>query len=155
MDIRAVRAFFAAFLLLVAGAATAAPPLNLPFDKLEQALELTPEQKEQFDVAVGATKRMMLQMALAGMQLKERLAAELQKPRPRFEGLADELRESFVEQGRTLRREARDEWRKLYRTLNADQVAAFQRFVDERLDLGALHDFMIELILGRDARERT
>lgn len=138
-----------ALVLVTASMATAAavPRLHFEeFDRLERALDLTPEQKEQYDVAVGATKRMVLQVALVGLQMKERLAEELAKPRPDF-GILREFRQSLVEDGRSLRREARDEWVKLYRMLNEDQLAAMRRFTERHFDhLGLLHDFMMELI---------
>lgn len=146
------RILFVALLIAYSCLSWATTPqlnLNLQFETLEQALKLTPEQKDQYDLAVGATKRMLLQVALVGMQMKEKLAEELAKPRPDFGVLAD-LRRSIVEEGRPLRREARDQWRKLYDMLDRDQVEALRRFVDERLDhLGLLHEFMMGLMLGR------
>jgi hypothetical protein len=124
------------------------PELNLKFDKLEQALDLSPAQKEQYELAVGATKRMLFQVALVGLQVKERLAAELAKPRPDFSSL-EEARRAIVEDGRTLRREARDEWRKLYAMLDEAQVRALRRFADDQFEnAGLLHEFMQQLILG-------
>jgi len=145
------RIFFVGLLLAHSCVSWAAGPqlnFNFEFDKLEQELKLTPEQKDQYELAVGATKRMLLQLALVGMQAKEKLAEELAKPRPDFGVLAD-FRRSIVEEGRPLRREARDQWRKLYDMLDRDQVEALRRFVDERLDhVGLLHDFMMGLVLG-------
>lgn len=145
----------AALLMLPGLAAAFAPQLDWrQFEKLEQALDLTPEQKDQYDLAVGATKRMVLQIALVGLQMKERLADELRKPRPDL-GILKELRQSLVEDGRTLRREARDEWVKLYRMLNEDQLAAMRRFTERHFDhLGLLHEFMMEL-MRRPVPERT
>lgn len=144
--------FFLAAVLLALSCASAAASTQFPLpqlDKLERALNLTPDQKAQYDVAVGATKRMMLGIALAGMQVKEKLQQEFAKPRPDFGALAD-LRDSVVEQSRPLRREARDEWLKLYAMLNDDQVATIKDFVEQKGDnLGLLHDFMTGLILGR------
>jgi len=60
-----VRMIVAAFLLMLCSAASAMG-FNLPkLDELERSLQLTPPQKEQYDLAVGATKRVMLSMALA------------------------------------------------------------------------------------------
>ncbi len=148
---RFTTAFLAFFLLALASATPAAmPQLNLQLETLEDALNLTPAQKDQYDAAVGATKRMALQMALIGLQVKEKLAAELAKPHPDFSVLL-EARRAIVEDGRALRREARDEWRKLYALLDADQVATLKRFIEEKIDhAGLLHEFMRQLILGRD-----
>ena len=149
---RALQAFVVA-ITLAGGVATPAvaqmPQLNLKFEKLEQALNLKPEQKEQFDVAVGATKRVLLQLALVTMQMKDKLAAELAKPRPDL-GVLDEGRKAIVDEGRTLRREARDEWRKLYAMLDPHQVASLRRFADEQFEqMGLMHELMLQLILGR------
>lgn len=148
--LRALRIAFAMLLLAFAGGAAAQlPQLNLQFEKLEQALHLKPAQKDQYDLAVGATKRMMLQMALVAMQAKEKLAEELAKPRPDFSVLA-EARRAIVEDGRSLRREARDEWSKLYAMLDDEQVTTLRRFADENFDrLGLLHEFMMQLMTGR------
>jgi hypothetical protein len=135
-------------LAFIAPARAQMPELNLKFDKLEQALNLSPAQKEQYDVTVGATKRMLFQIALVGLQVKEKLAAELAKPRPDFSSL-EEARRAIVEDGRTLRREARDEWRKLYAMLDENQVRALRRFADDQFEnAGLLHEFMQQLILG-------
>jgi len=135
-------------LAFIAPARAQLPQLNLKFDKLEQALNLSPAQKEQYDLAVGATKRMLFQVALVGLQVKEKLAAELAKPRPDFSAL-EEARRAIVEDGRTLRREARDEWRKLYAMLDDDQVRALRRFAEDQFEnAGLLHEFMQQLILG-------
>lgn len=132
-----------------ATAFAASPRFDLKLDKLEEQLNLTPEQKEQYDVAVGATKRMMMQMALVALQAKEKLAEELAKPKPDF-GVLAELRRSIVEDGKTLRREARDEWRKLYGMLTVDQVATLRRFFEDQADqVGMLHELISGLVLGR------
>ena len=152
------RTFTALVAILALGFASLAPAqvpslprLDFKLDKLEQALNLTPAQKEQFDVAVGATKRVLLQLALVTMQMKEKVAAELAKPRPDL-GVLDEGRRAIVEEGRTLRREARDEWRKLYGMLNAEQLAAFRRFADEQFDnMGLLNELLLQLLLGRES----
>lgn len=147
---RVIRAFSCALLLLVAASASAQlPQLDLPrFDELEQALKLTPAQKEQYDLAVGATKRMFLHMAMTALSMKQRLADELARPRPDL-GVLEDLRRGLVEDGKPLRREARDEWAKLYAMLDEAQVATLKRFLEQRLDrLGILHEFMLQLILG-------
>jgi hypothetical protein len=136
--------------LLTSSAFAAMPQLNLRLEKLEEALNLKPGQKEQYDAAVGATKRMLLQLAMAGLQAKQKLAEELAKPRPDF-GVLWELREAVVEDGRSLRREAGEEWRKLYVLLDDDQVATLKRFIqDQANQAGLLHDFMMQLMLGPD-----
>jgi hypothetical protein len=105
---------------------------GLGFDQLERSLHLRPAQKEQFDSAVGATQRALLAVALQGMQLKERAAEELGKPRPDLEGLA-RSQENLIDDVRPLFGEAREEWLRLYAMLDADQVGIAKSFVQERL----------------------
>jgi hypothetical protein len=141
----------AAFLAFAffANAAEPRPDINLnrQFDLLEQALQLTPAQKVQFDAAIGATKRVMLQVTMASLQAKARIEEELKKPRPDLNVLW-ELRDAFVEDGKTLRLEARDEWRKLYALLDDDQIKTLKRFMQERIDqLGLLSDFLLDQAL--------
>jgi hypothetical protein len=145
-----------ALLLAVAPSSYAAPPtfdfprFELKFDKLEEALQLTPDQKEQYELAVGATKRMILHVTLGGMQLKERLQEELSKSRPNF-GVLRELR-TLMEDGKPLRREARDEWKKLYSMLNEEQVARLKRYLGETVDpFGLLEEFLEPLLSGTRA----
>jgi hypothetical protein len=154
-----LRRLFVPFLALMGlalpcAAPAAVPQLSLPqLDKLEEALELTPEQKDQYETAVASTKRMLFHVALVGMQLKEKLRDELAKPLPDF-GVLKELRNA-IEEGRPLRREARDEWMKLYRMLDAEQVRTLRRFIEEQLDhVGVLHEFMMQLVLPPPPRER-
>jgi hypothetical protein len=142
-----LRLIAAIFLLLASfgASAQALPKLDLQFERLERQLRLTPEQKEQYEMAVGATKRLMLGLTLAALQAKERLATELAKPRPDF-GSLEGLQEEILGQSRTLRREARDEWVKLYGMLDEQQVAELRDFLQRRIDhLGLLHDFLRSL----------
>ena len=132
--------------LFLAGTAFAAPAPDLPqllqLDRLEKSLRLKPEQQEQYDAAVAATKRLMLSITLSAMQAKERLVAELAKPRPDFRAL-ESLHDEVMENTRTLRREAREEWTKLYAMLDEKQVAELRDFLQRRLDhLGLVHDFL-------------
>jgi hypothetical protein len=142
----------AALVLAVAPVASAAPPqlnvdINRHLQRLEGELHLTPEQKAQYDAAVAASKRMLFQLTMAGVQAKARIEAELKKPRPDLNVLW-ELRDLIVEDGKTLRKEAREEWGKLYAMLNDDQVKILKQFIEERVEhLGLLHDFFLQLIL--------
>jgi CelD/BcsL family acetyltransferase involved in cellulose biosynthesis len=130
MTISWVRALGAAILLAVSfGASATAMPR---FDKLEQTLKIRPEQKEQFDVAVGATQRALLSVALTAMQLKERLAQELSKPWPDLGALA-EAHEAIIEQNRPIFKAAGEEWKKLYALLDDEQVEIAKSFLRENL----------------------
>jgi hypothetical protein len=105
---------------------------GLGFEELEHSLRLRPAQKVQFDSAVAATQRALLAVALQGMQLKERAAEELAKPRPDLEALA-RSQEYLIDDVRPLFREAREEWLHLYAMLDADQAGIAKSFVQERL----------------------
>jgi hypothetical protein len=148
----------AACLLLLASFAAPAqalPQLDLQLERLEKQLKLTPDQKEQYEMAVGATKRLMLGLTLAAMEAKDRLAAELAKPRPDFGSLAG-LQEEILENSKTLRREAREEWMKLYGMLDQAQVAELRDFLQRRLDhLGLLHDFLRSLPQERPKKKES
>jgi hypothetical protein len=128
-----IRGFFAALLLGLCFGAHAGP-LDRDFQKLERALRLDPAQKGQFDVAVGATQRALLAVAMSGMQIQERMRVEMEKPRPDLNLLYD-IQEQVIEQNKPLFREAREEWTKLYAMLDEDQVRIAKRYIQERLDL--------------------
>jgi hypothetical protein len=128
-----IRAFFAALLLGLCFGAHGGP-LDRDFQKLEGALRLDPVQKRQFDVAVAATQRALLAVAMSGMQIQERMRAEMEKPRPDLNLLYD-IQEQVIEQNKPLFREAREEWSRLYAMLDEDQVRIAKRYIQERLDL--------------------
>jgi uncharacterized membrane protein affecting hemolysin expression len=121
-----------AFLATAVGAA--AGPLDRDFERLERTLRLTPAQKVQFDAAVAATQRALLAVAMSGMQVKERVSAELEKPRPDLNVLYD-IHEQVIEQNKPLFREVRSEWSRLYALLDPDQVATAKRFIEDKLNL--------------------
>ena len=124
-----IRACIAFALLCLSFGACA---MDLGFDRLEKSLRLRPDQKEQFDSAVGATQRALLGVALTGMQVKERIEQEMRKPRPDLGAIA-RAQEDVVDQLRPLFREARDEWMKLYAVLDDDQASIAKDFVQDRL----------------------
>jgi hypothetical protein len=104
------------------------------FDELEQTLKIRPEQKDQFDMAVGATQRALLSVGLTALQLKQKLAQELAKPRPDFGALA-RAHEDVIEQNRPLFKAAGAEWKKLYAILDDEQIAIARSFVEDKLGL--------------------
>ncbi len=125
-----LRVFFTVLLLAFACDATA---MSMPrFDKLERDLKIRPEQKQQFDTAVGATQRALLAVGMTLVQFKDRLAQELLKPRPDMRAFF-EAQESLVEQTRPLFREAREEWLRLYAQLDDEQVEVARAFVEQQL----------------------
>ena len=127
---KALRLAAALVLLTLSMAASAA---QMPrFDQLEQRLKIRPEQKEQFDMAVGATKRALLAVGLSFMEMKQRLAEELMKPRPDFSRLTDSY-ERIVDQHRPLFKEAGVEWKRLYAVLDDAQVEIVKEFLRDNL----------------------
>ena len=123
--------------LLALCAPAAAYTIEVPdFNKLERELRLKPAQKAQFDVAVRASQRALMSVALAGLQVKERLAEELAKPLPDLNALY-RAHEEVVEMAAPSFREAHAEWERLYAMLDRAQVAAAKRFIQERLGIFA------------------
>lgn len=102
------------------------------FDRLELSLRLKPAQKLQFDIAVSASQRALLMSAISAQEFQQRLAAELMKRRPDLATLFA-AQEDLIEQNRPLFRAARDEWLRLYATLDDEQVRIARDFVEKRL----------------------
>jgi hypothetical protein len=111
-----------------------AGPFDRDFERLERQLRLKPAQKEQFDQAVAATQRALLAVAMSGLQIKERIAQELAKPRPDLNTLYD-IHEQVIEQNKPLFREARNEWQELYGLLDEEQVAIAKRYIEDKLNI--------------------
>ena len=136
---RALR-FVAAILLVgmsMAASAASSPIATPRFDELERRLQIRPEQKEQYEMAVGATKRALLAVSLSLMEMKQRLAEELMKPNPDFSVLFDGADRVFDQQ-RPLFEEAGREWKKLYALLDDKQVEVVKQFLLDSLgQLGA------------------
>jgi len=125
-----LRAFLA---LLLVGLSLGAFAQSLPnFDELEKRLHIRPDQKDQYDLAVGATKRALLSVGLAAMQMKDALVQELAKPRPDFRELARKQNQ-LIDDQRPLFREAGEQWRRLYRVLDPRQVDTVRDFLRENL----------------------
>ena len=124
-----IRFTLSLLLLLLAFGASAALP---SFDNLEQRLKIRPEQKEQFDITVGSTKRALLAVGIAALQLKDRLAQELAKDKPDFRAFA-RANEDVIDQTRPLFKEAGEQWKKLYALLDDEQVEIAKSFLREHL----------------------
>ena len=126
----AIRAFFA---MIAATLAMSASALEMPrFEQLERQLKIRPQQKEQFEMAVGATKRALLAVSLSAMEMKQRLAEELLSPNPDFSRLFEGADRLF-EQHTPLFKEAAREWKKLYAQLDDKQVETVKRFLLDNL----------------------
>ena len=121
-------------LLLAFSFGAHAGPLDRDFQKLERELRLNPMQKEQYDMAVAATQRAFLAVAMSGMQLQQRMEAEMKKPRPDLNLLYD-IQDQVFEQNKPLFRDAREEWSRLFAMLDENQVRIARRYIEERLDL--------------------
>lgn len=126
---RVVRVIAALLLLAASMAASAGMPR---FEDLEKRLNIRPDQKEQYDIAVGATKRALLSVAAGAMDMKQRLAEELMKPRPDFSAFFRGADKVF-EQQRPLFEEAGREWNKLFKKLDDKQVEIVKEFLRENL----------------------
>ncbi|HSS26395.1 MAG TPA: hypothetical protein VLL50_00425 [Usitatibacter sp.] len=125
-----LRAFLA---LLLVGLSLGASAQSMPnFDELEKRLHIRPDQKDQYDLAVGATKRALLSVGLAAMQMKDALVQELAKPRPDFRELA-RRQNQLIDDQRPLFREAGEQWRRLYKILDPGQVDTVRDFLRENL----------------------
>ena len=128
---------FATWLWLLAALAVFCAPasayeVRIPdFPLLEKQLRLTPLQKAQFDVAVAASQRALMAAALAGLQVKERLNAELNKPLPDLNVLF-RMHEEVLEMAGAPFREAAREWERLFRLLDRRQVESAKRFLQDQ-----------------------
>lgn len=145
MTIRRLLLLLAAFLVALPAAAQG----RLGFEGLERSLRLSPYQKQQFDVAVTATQRAMVAIGLGALQAKSRLAQELLKDRPDPDALLlaqDEL----VAFSKPHVNAAREEWFRLYATLDEEQVRIARGFVEEKLRL--LED--VAAYLGKHLQDR-
>ena len=129
---KAARLIVALFLLGLSLAATAQTIPSPRFDELERRLQIRPEQKEQYEMAVGATKRALLAVGLTFMEMKQRLAEELMKPSPDFSVLFGGADRAF-DQNRPLFEEAAREWKKLFLLLDDKQVEVVKQFLLDNL----------------------
>ena len=121
----------AALALFCAHAAAHSIPVP-DFGRLERELGLKPLQKAQFDIAVEASQRALMSVALVGLQVKERLASELSKPYPDLNVLF-RIQEEILFLAAPNFREAASEWERLYRMLDRRQVEAARRFLRDNL----------------------
>jgi len=127
--------FAAAFAVLAfaGGAAHAASvTASRGTDEIERALALNPVQKQQFEVALAATQRALLSIALGGMQAKSQIFQELAKDKPDPDAIARAQDEALALTGPAFR-EAREEWQRFYAMLDADQVADARALVEKKL----------------------
>jgi len=130
MRLAPLRTFLA---LLLLAASFGALAQSLPdFDQLEKRLHIRPDQKDQYDLAVGATKRALLAVGLAALQMKDALVQEPAKPSPDFRALARK-QNALIDDQRPLFREAGEQWKRLYGILDPSQVETVREFLRENL----------------------
>ena len=129
MPLARLRLCFSMLLLVLSFGASASMP---NFDNLEKKLKIRPEQKDQFDITIGSTKRALLAVGIAALELKDRLASELSKPAPDFRAFA-RANEGIIEQTRPLFKEAGMEWKKLYALLDDEQIEMAKSFWADNL----------------------
>jgi len=120
-----------ALLCQFATAATNTIPVP-DFGRLESQLRLKPVQKAQYDIAVEASQRALMSVALAGLQVKERLSQEMAKPQPDL-NILYRIHEDVMFIAAPNFRDAKEEWERLYRLLDKRQVDAAKRFLHEQL----------------------
>jgi len=120
-----------ALLCQFATAATNTIPVP-DFGRLESQLRLKPVQKAQYDIAVEASQRALMSVALAGLQVKERLSQEMAKPQPDL-NILYRIHEDVMFIAAPNFRDAKGEWERLYRLLDKRQVDAAKRFLHEQL----------------------
>jgi hypothetical protein len=119
--------------LLVASTSALAYSIPVPdFPLLERQLRIRPSQKAQFDTAVAASQRALMSVAIAGLQVKERLSRELDKPLPDLHALY-RLHEEAADLTLPNFREASREWERLFAMLDRSQVDALKRFLRDQL----------------------
>ena len=130
---RRVSNFFLALLIALFCAQATAFSIQVPdFNKLERQLRIRPSQKAQFDAAVEATRRALMSVAIAGMQVKERLSAEIAKPMPDLSAIY-RLHEEAIELAAPNFRDASREWERLYTMLDGSQLEAAKKFLQKEL----------------------
>ena len=121
--------------LLLACATAQAQTYSVPvpdFRQLERELWLKPQQKAQFDRAVEASHRALMSVALAGMEVKQRLSQEMAKTYPDLNVLY-RIHEDVMFLAAPNFRDAAAEWERLYRMLDRRQVESVKRFLQETL----------------------
>ena len=123
--------------LLAALVALASPAraytIEVPdFGGLEKELRLKPLQKAQFDIAVQASKQALMSVAIAGLQVKERLSKELDKPMPDL-NILYQLHMDAYEMAAPNFREAAAEWERFFRLLDKRQIEYTKKFLKDNL----------------------
>lgn len=150
------RSIFAAVAAFVAfGVATAHadfPGAGISFPaitKVERKLNLTTEQKAQFDVALAATKVAFVAIEASHKALKEFAETELANVRPNLDLVAVEL-DDAVDANRIDSRKARAEWLKLYAMLSDEQVATVKAALQDKIALVSwIRDFIVKWFVVR------
>ena len=144
-SILAAIATFVAFGLPAAHAEIPGAGISFPaITKVERKLNLTAEQKAQFDVALAASKVAFLALEANHKDLKQFAETELANARPNLEALSGEF-DDAMEFSRTVTHKARAEWLKLYATLSDEQVAVVRDALQEKIALVSwIREFVVK-----------
>ena len=149
---RAFLAFvaFAAFGATVAHAQVPGAGISFPMiTKVERQLNLTPEQRVQYDVALNATKAAFVSIEASHKALKEFAEIELANDRPNLDLVVAEL-DDAIDANRIDSRKARAEWLKLYAMLSAEQVAIVKSALQDKLKLVSwIREFVVKWFVVR------
>jgi hypothetical protein len=148
--ILAAGAAFVALGLPLADAASPGAEVSFPaIARIEQKLNLTADQKAQFEVALAASKTAFLAIEENHKELKAFAEQELANTRHDLELLAAEL-DDAMELGRVQRHNARAEWLKLYAMLSDDQVAVVKTALQEKIAMVSwIRDLVINWFVAR------
>jgi Spy/CpxP family protein refolding chaperone len=134
---------------LTVGAAWAQPPgpgpghgpgphgqgfgIEQTLEALKGKLSLNATQQPLWDSAAAQSSAARESGRALMQKVKDAMRAELTKPEPNFAAVAA-VADDAEQQGRTLRRQARDQWLNLYATLAPAQKAIVRDAVQQRVD---------------------
>lgn len=111
---------------------------------LKDKLALDGAQQSLFDAARAQTVAARDSMLANRNGVRAKVQAELAKAEPDLAAIASTF-EGVEEQGRALRRQARDQWLKVYASLRADQKAIVRDELKARFDrMESMHERMKE-----------
>jgi hypothetical protein len=116
------------FALSFGAAAQSFPDL----DQLEGKLGIRPDQKQQYDKTIDATKRALIAAGIAAVQSKDDISRELARKDPDYTSLV--LRQKArIEQQKPYFDEAGREWEKFFKQLDDRQLRIAKAWVHENL----------------------
>jgi hypothetical protein len=127
--------FRSALVLLLVALSLGAMAQSFSFpdiDQLEVKLGIRPDQKRQYDATIDATKRALIEAALAASKAKDDISKELAKDDPDYTALVrrqnalfDKQKPFFVDAGR--------QWDLLFKQLDERQLRVAKAWIRENL----------------------